>query len=149
MSTPGVLIRPLASVDIPALWPLLQAMVKTDSEAGVAKRLEALISLDSHYLPIATIADSPVGYAWAQDYGLHLRSGLSTVRLHDLYVAPPHRRLGAGARLFEAVWQWTEQRGAKWLQWQASQDALPFYTSLGLPGDPCPDPGHPFFEIEF
>ena len=57
------------------------------------------------------------------------------------------RRQSVGRRLFLAVLDWATERGADWLEWQASLDAMPFYEQLGYSGDPCPDPGHPSFEI--
>lgn len=77
-----------------------------------------------------------------------MRTGRSIVRLHDLFVSPTHRRSGIGTQLFGFVARWAKERGATWLQWQASAAALPFYERLGFVGDPCPDPKHPFFEIE-
>jgi hypothetical protein len=35
------------------------------------------------------------------------------------------------------------------MEWQASSDALGFYERLGLRGEACSDPDHPFFEIDF
>src|SRR5207248_11475500 len=90
-----------------------------------------------------------VGYGWAQDYGPHLRSGASTARLHDLFAVPDCRRRGIGAALFTAIKTWAMGKGVRYLQWQASLSAVPFYERLGYAGDPCPQPDYPFFEIEF
>lgn len=60
-----------------------------------------------------------------------------------------HRRRGVGRALFIAVKDWANEHGVRWLEWQASAEALDFYQRLGLQGDPCPDPGHPYFEIDF
>lgn len=145
----AILVRPVAEDDLPALWPLLAAMGFTEARELVLHRVAELRGQVAHYLPVAVIAGGVVGYAWAQDYGPHIRSGQRTARLHDLFVAPEHRRQGAGAHLLATVTTWAQERGVRWLQWQASVAALPFYARLGLAGDPCPDPGHPFFEIEF
>ncbi len=146
---PTFTVRPAQETDLPALWPLLCEMGKTDSEAAVLARTARLLGDSSHCLPVALAGGLVVGYAWAQDYGPHLRSGDRVARLNDLFVAEDHRRRGAGALLLSAVTDWARARGVRWLQWQASADALPFYERLGLFGDPCPDPGHPFFEMEF
>jgi GNAT superfamily N-acetyltransferase len=70
--------------------------------------------------------------------------------LHDLYVAPEWRRRGIGRTLFAAVRRWAEDRSIRWLQWQASTAALPFYEQLGYRGDTESDlREHPFFEIAF
>jgi len=123
-------------------------MGKTDAEARVWERVRQVSRRDEHFLTVALHGTSVAGYVWAQDYGAHIRSRQSTVRMHDLFVAPLWRRHGVGARLLEAVKAWATERGATWLAWQSGQAALPFYERLGLTGDPCPDPEHPFFEID-
>jgi GNAT superfamily N-acetyltransferase len=142
-------IRPAREGDAGALWPLLEAMGLTDSAAAAQGRLRALAGGADHYLPVAWAGTTPVGYAWAQDYGPHLRTGQRAARLHDLFVTPAWRRRGAGAALLVATVAWAGGAGIRWLEWQASAGAIPFYERLGYSGDPCPDPTHPFFEIEF
>jgi len=144
----SILVRPAGSGDWAGLWPLLQGMGKTEPEADVARRTEEIRPQAEHYLPVAIIQAALAGYAWGQHLSPHLRSGTSIVRLHDLFVAPPWRRQGAGSALFDSVKRWAALRRATWLQWQASADALPFFSRRGLHGDPCPDPEHPFFEID-
>lgn len=126
-------------------------MGQTDSESEVRTRLQRILTRDDHLLCVAVAEHNSavVGYAWAQDYGFHLRSGRSIARLNDIYVAPKHRRSGIGTQLIMAGTAWTIERGVTWLQWQSSAEALPFYRCLGLVGDPCPDPNHPFYEIDF
>ena len=51
--------------------------------------------------------------------------------------------------MFNGVLNWARKERVNWLQWQASESAVKFYEKLGYSGDPCPDPEHPFFEIEF
>jgi len=145
----GLSIRPLQPGDFDLLWPLLQQMGKTDSEAAVRQRLDELTHRSEQFLPVARAGDMVAGYAWAQDYGSHLRSGQRVVRLHDLFVVPQQRRRGVGSLLFQSARAWAaRQRRATWLQWQAGGEALAFYARLGLRGEECPDPAHPFFEIE-
>jgi GNAT superfamily N-acetyltransferase len=122
-------------------------MGKTESEERVRDRVSAIRKDPHHFLSAAFAGDQAIGYAWAQDYGAHLRSGQRIVRLHDLYVTPNSRRQGIGARLFATSRDWAEKQRATWLQWQAGREALAFYQQLGLKGEPCPDPEHPFFEI--
>jgi GNAT superfamily N-acetyltransferase len=148
-TTPTIAIRAAQPRDFAGLWPLLCDMGKTDSEVAARQRFGQLVQTPTHLLVIALSYDQIAGYAWAQDYGPHLRIGKSTVRLHDLYTVTTWRKHGVGRQLFTAVRQWCRERGTTWLQWQASQHAVPFYAQLGLIGDPCPDPEHPFYEIEF
>jgi len=141
-------VRVALPVDAPRMFPLLEAMGKVDGRRPMAARLERLLASEDHFIAIAALGDDLVGYAWAHDRGPHLRTGWRTVRLNDLYVDVAHRRRGAGRRLFVAAREWARRRGARWIEWQASGDALGFYEQLGLKGEPCPDPGHPFFEID-
>lgn len=145
----GIVVRRAAGSDWPELWPLLEAMGKTDTAERVRARFESCCRSDEHMIAVAVVDGAVAGYAWAEDRGAHLRSGWRTVRLHDIFVAPDQRRRGIGRKLFESVTEWAQRREARWLEWQASNEAVAFYERLGLRGDPCPDPSHPFFEIEF
>lgn len=109
--------------------------------------MQQVLTRVDHRLAVAARAGRAVGYGWAQNYGPHLRTGESIVRIHDLYVEPEERRRGIGRAIFMHLRAWAAEQGARYLQWQASQDALAFYDALGLTGDPCPDPDHPFFEV--
>ncbi len=142
----GFVIRRALASDWPALWPLLLDMGQVEP-ASARERAVRVMERDDHYLPIATTDTGLAGYAWAQDYVEHMRSGHRVVRLHDLFVTPRWRRKGVGATLLYAIRGWATDKGATWLQWQATHEAVPFYERLGLVGDPCPDPEHPFFEI--
>lgn len=149
-SSPPITIRPAEPCDWPSLWPLLRAMGGADSEAAARERLRQFSEQSDHYVPVAIAAGEVVGYAWVQDYGPHLRGGVRTARLHDLYVAPAWRRRGFGRRLFEAARAWGAGHSVRWLQWRASVAAVPFYERLGLAGDTKSDlEQHPFYEIEF
>ncbi|CAN5166632.1 GNAT family N-acetyltransferase [soil metagenome] len=122
-------------------------MGQATSEEDVANRIGLIEERPEQLLCVADVEGAILGYAWAQDYGPHLRSGESVIRIHDLFVRAEERRHGVGSALFSHVRRWADERGAAYIQWQASPAALPFYRSLGLTGDPCPDPDHPFFEI--
>jgi GNAT superfamily N-acetyltransferase len=142
-------IRPAIHAERGNILPLLYGMGSVDADDKVKTRFVQLIERPDHHLPIAIYNEELVGYAWAQDYGPHLRSGNRTARLHDLFVRPDYRKLGVGTALFMAIKTWAEQAGIRYLEWQASQTALGFYERLGYKGDPCPQPDYPFFEIEF
>lgn len=144
-----LIIRAGRDHDFPQIWPLFYEMGKIDTQEAVRDRFVKTIHSSSSFLPLALVDNAIVGYAWVQNYGPHLRTGRSIARLHDLYVAPTWRHSRIGTHLFYAVRDWCEQQNIAWLQWQASQAAVAFYTALGLTGDPCPDPTHPFYEIAF
>ena len=135
--------------DWPLLWPLLQQMGFTYDEENSRCGVLRVLQLPDHCLLVADNNDNLLGYAWAQNYGPHIRSGRMTARLDDLFVLPDQRRKGVGAALFAAVVDWARNQDVTWLQWQASPAALPFYERIGLKGDPCPDSEHPSFEIQF
>jgi GNAT superfamily N-acetyltransferase len=147
--TSELLIRQATLEDWEQLFPLLCVMGGVDSEDQAKQRFREVINRPDHSLPVALLAGQLVGYGWAQDYGPHVRTGDRTARLHDLCVHPEYRGRGIGARLFTSVKAWAEQAGVRYLQWQASLSATGFYQRLGYVGDPCPQPEHPFFEIEF
>lgn len=133
-------VRPALRSDWSRLRPLLQRMGSFVDDDTASERFEAITASDDHILAVATESGDLVGYAWAHDHGPHLRSAQRLVRLNDLYVDPASRRKGHGRALFTTVERWARDRGVRWMQWQASRDALEFYQQLGLKGDPCPDP---------
>lgn len=142
-----MLVREAKSADTLLLWKFLKTYA--DDEHAFSERLNQKIVSEDHHIALAISDGVVVGYAWVQDYGSHIRTGHKTARFHDLIVSENMRRNGIGRSLFESVKTWSEQRGVRWLQWQASPKALEFYERLGLKGDPCPQPDFPFFEIEF
>jgi len=141
------MIRPCDQEDVNQVVRLAVLMGRAGPDEEVAERIHRIGTLPDHLLCVAGRCGGLIGYAWAQDYGPHLRTGEAIVRIHDLFVEPGMRRRGVGKELFTYARRWAAGRGATYLQWQASRDALPFYAALGLAGDPCPDPEHPFFEI--
>ncbi len=144
----GIFIREAIESDWQAIWPLLSQMGKVNDRESVRARFLQLLEWDNHYMPVASVSQELIGYAWAQDFGPHFRSGIQGARLHDLFVDPGWRRRGVGKTLFEIVKSWGRKRGVMELQWQVSVAALPFYYSLGLLPKPAEDPAHPYFSIE-
>jgi len=143
----AVIVRPACEEDWDRLWPLLVDMGQVDAASNAVRRFGRAIRYDAEFLPVAVSEGELAGYAWAHQGPVHLRAGRSSVRLNDLFVTPACRRRGIGRRLFIAVLSWATERGADWLEWQASAAALPFYARLGYHGEPERDPEHPFFEV--
>src|SRR4051812_26814353 len=111
-------VRPAIPEEWPSLSPLFAAMGQVDDEIKARMRLTAILGRSDHLVLVAITAGEFVvaGYAWAQDYGPHLRSGKSIARLHDFYVGLHFRRCGAGTRLLEEVQRWALDRDVTWLQ---------------------------------
>jgi len=143
-----LLIRQVEPEDIGHLWPIIEDNSDHNREAFITRVMEKRM-LDGHFIPVALWNGAVAGYAWVHDYGPHIRVGHRTARMNDLFVHPDYRRRGIGRELVMAAAGWCEDRGVRWLQWQASAKAVSFYERLGYKGDPCPDPDHPFFEIRF
>ncbi len=57
------------------------------------------------------------------------------VCLDNIYVLPEYRRLGIGRKLFQAVEQWSREKGAARLElhvWDFNQNALAMYRAMGM-----------------
>jgi GNAT superfamily N-acetyltransferase len=144
-------IRPLTPADWPAFWPLLKDMGTDDDEVTARPRYDELLRDPRWGVLGATDGDLLLGYAAVQDYGPHLRLGdvHRTARMHDLYVHPDHRHRGTGRALMDGAAAWAAAR-VRYLEWQAGlETSAPFYERLGHHGDPCPQPTHPTFVIDF
>jgi GNAT superfamily N-acetyltransferase len=143
-----IYVRRAVTEDWDFLWSLLYKMGKTDSEQEVKSRFGKILDLQEQYIPVAIHSNKIVGYAWAQDYGFHLRSGQKIIRMNDLFTEPDYRNLGVGKSLLDAIRQWAIQRKASWLQWNSSPKAVGFYKRIGI--EPLlEEDDFPFFEIEF
>ncbi len=86
----------------------------------------------------------------AQFYGLAMRRGFGSARLHDLFVEPAWRRRGIARALFAEVKTWAESLPeCRYLEWQSSPTGMAFYEQMGLVGNEADDfHEYPFFEIE-
>jgi GNAT superfamily N-acetyltransferase len=146
--SPETIVRLAQLEDFLNLVPLMKGFAGVRDD-GLEDRFRRVVSSPDFVLVVAELEGGIVGYAMAQGYGPRMRSGEETVRLHDLMVSSEHRRRGVGRALFGAVTDWVMARGSRYLEWQSSTSGIAFYESLGLKGDPCPQPEYPFFEIDF
>ncbi|PNY81842.1 GNAT family N-acetyltransferase [Deinococcus koreensis] len=149
---PSLTIRPLTAADLSQTLPMLLDMGFVEDERALEARFPLLCAHPDWVLLGAFDGDTLLGYAAAQDYGPHLRSGDShrTAKLHDLYTAPPSRRRGVGRALMTAMEAWARARGLRSLFWYANlREATPAYMGMGYaPGEEVQE-GYRFFEIDF
>lgn len=113
-------------------------------------RYASAVSDDTWCIAVAQSDSRLLGYALAQDFGPGLRTTFTTGRVHDLYVDPEVRRLGAGKSLMNFIFSWSRNRPQPMiLDWQARPSAVDFYEALGFRADHVGDfPDHPGFTLD-
>lgn len=130
---------------------MLPDMGFVEDEAELAARFPAFC-VHPEWVVLGAFRDGVLGYAAAQDYGPHLRSGNShrTAKLHDLYTAPDARGQGVGRTLMRGIEAWAQARGARYLFWYANlREATPAYERMGyMPGAEVQE-GYRFFKVDF
>lgn len=139
-------VRPCGAEDVEEIVRLASLMGRVGPGTEVMDRARHICELADHLLCIATTRGRILGYAWAQDYGTHLRTGERIVRIHDLASS---RTIGAGALGEHCSPSFAIGRRSGTQPTFTGNPAKPPSPSsaLGLTGDPCPDPDHPFFEL--
>ena len=145
-------VRPLTPPDFPQALPMLLDMRFVDDETALEHRFPAFCTHPDWALLGAFEGETLLGYAAAQDYGPHLRSGNShrTAKLHDLYTAPEHRRKGVGRALMQSMEVWGRARGLRYLFWYANlREATPAYVGMGYAAGDEVQEGFRFFEIDY
>jgi ribosomal protein S18 acetylase RimI-like enzyme len=80
-------------------------------DAEWARRLAVGLSSGWDFPAVVEVAGEPVGLAW----GHFDPAEPKVARLYQVWVAPTHRRLGAGQALLEAVIAWARARQADYL----------------------------------
>ncbi|WP_346243676.1 GNAT family N-acetyltransferase [Shouchella clausii] len=128
----NVLIRESVQHDGPSVCKLMMEQGSPDDQHRLEHRFKRYSNDSHHYIAVAEEQDELIGYVWAQDFGVHLRTGTKLCRLQELYVLPEHRSKGAGRQLFKGVLRWSHIRHATWLQWHASFSATAFMKSLAM-----------------
>lgn len=140
---------------MPADWdqvrPMLIDMGFVDDPVRLAERFPAFCAHPDWALLGAERNGTLLGYAAAQDYGPHLRSGRQhqTAKLHDLYTLPEHRKHGVGRALMQGIEAWGRARGLRYIEWYANTvEASPAYQGMGYLGAPSGQDGFLYFEID-
>ncbi len=129
---------------------MLLDMGFVDSEDGARARFPEFCRRPDWVLLGAERSGRLLGYAAAQDYGPHLRSGNDhrTAKLHDLYTLETERRRGVGRALMLGIEAWGRARGLRYIEWYASERIAPAYERMGYKGAPSGQAGFLYFEID-
>ncbi|WP_052663751.1 GNAT family N-acetyltransferase [Psychromicrobium lacuslunae] len=137
-------IRPAVAADLDDLVRLSKAHDK-----GAQSRAARVLGNEDFGVFVAEEAGVLVGIALVQFYGVRIRGEFGSARLHDIFVEEAHRNRGIATALLAAVHDWVIARPeCKWLEWQASPSAIPFYEKMGLRANEHNDSEeYPFFEI--
>ncbi|WP_229783756.1 GNAT family N-acetyltransferase [Deinococcus sedimenti] len=145
-------VRPLTPSDFPQVRPMLLDMGFVEDETELAARFPAFC-VHPEWVALGAFRDGVLrGYAAAQDYGPHLRSGNShrTAKLHDLYTAPEVRGQGVGRTLMLGMEAWAQARSARYLFWYANlREATPADERMGYTPGAEAQEGYRFFEVDF
>ena len=145
-------VRPLIATDFLQARPMLLDMRFVDDETALEQRFPAFCTHPDWAVLGAFEEGTLLGYAAAQDYGPHIRSGNShlTAKLHDLYTVPEHRRKGVGRALMRSMEAWGKARGLRYLFWYANlREATPAYIGMGYTAGEEVQEGFRFFEIDY
>lgn len=141
--------RMATHADWSEVWPLIHQRGASDSEELAKSRYLKYATSDDHVIVLGLVENRIVGYAWAQNFGPHLRTGKVLHRFHDLFVLEKYRNCGVARAMFEQIQDWSRKSGANWLQWNANPSSTGFYERLGFKSIPEEEEGFPFFEITY
>ena len=104
-------LRRRALADSPDAFGSTLVREQNRSDAEWASRLAA--GANSWDFPgVAEVAGEPIGLAW----GRIEKASPDVGNLYQMWVAPGHRRLGAGRMLLEAVIAWARAKNASYLE---------------------------------
>lgn len=131
---------------------MLLDMGFVDSEEALAERFPSFCGREDAPIWVAERQGTLLGYAYAQDYGPHLRPGVThrTAKLNDLYTLPGARRQGVDRALMRQAENWAREGGVRYLFWYANtREASPAYVAMGYRAAPSGEEAYHFFEVEF
>lgn len=93
-------VRQAEARDVGGLAALTRINPATEPTASVQARVEGLLDDSMRCIMVAEADGSLVGVAEAQFYGVAMRRGFGSARLHDLFVELAWRRRGIAGALF-------------------------------------------------
>jgi GNAT superfamily N-acetyltransferase len=133
-------LRLRALADAPDAFGRTLAEEQARSDAEWSERLVTGVNSGWALPLLAEVDGRPVGLAW----GRIEASEPDVANLYQMWVAPSHRRRGAGSMLLEAVIAWAKAKGANYLDLGVTyrdSPALRLYRRAGF--KPVEKP-HPF-----
>ncbi len=132
-------LRLRALADSPEAFARTFAQEQKRPDAEWASRLAEGAGSDLDLPLVAEVNQEPIGLAW----GRIDRVDPGVAHLYQMWVAPGHRRLGAGQRLLGAVIDWARSKNARQLELGVTlrdSPAMRLYKSAGFEpaGEPRP-----------
>jgi GNAT superfamily N-acetyltransferase len=139
-------LRLRALADSPDAFVRTLAEEQHRSDAEWSSRLAS--GSDPHWdLPLLAVVNrKPIGLAW----GRIERSNPDVANLYQMWVAPTHRRLGAGRMLLETVIAWARARNVSYLELGVTcgdSPAARLYARAGFDPVGEPEPLRPGSEL--
>jgi len=125
-------VRPALAADAGAIAHLATELGYPTSPPEMRRRLEVLLTRDSHLIAVAELASAVVGWV-AVEHRLLLESG-ERAEIVGLVVAGQSRRAGVGAALVRVAEAWVREHGISVISVRsniARTEAHPFYDRLG------------------
>lgn len=130
-------LRLQALADSPNAFSRTLREEQSRAEAEWSDRLASASDFD---LPlVAEVDGAPIGLAW----GRIEASSPEVANLYQMWVAPSHRRIGAGRLLLEAVIGWARAANVRWLVLGVTCGDTParqLYSRAGFEPDGEPEP---------
>ncbi len=128
-----VTIRKATYTDAHSISQLSAQLGYSISEKKTAKKLEQILSADSHCIFIATIENAVIG--WLHGFYLPRLTSEPFAEIAAMVVNEGHRNMGIGKLLIEATKNWAKEKGINRLRVRCNTqrtDTFQFYHNCGF-----------------
>jgi GNAT superfamily N-acetyltransferase len=139
-------LRLRALADAPDAFGRTLAEERARPDAEWARRLAAGADPNWDLPLVAEVDGEPVGLAWGRIDRANLVPDLKVAHLYQMWVAPSHRRLGAGTLLLNGVIAWARNQRAQCVDLGVTcgdSPALRLYVRAGFEPVGAPQPLRP------